>query len=237
MPTLVLETSTPTASLLLVHDDGSVSPRSFQSDRSHNAELFRPLQELMAEKPKLELVIAGSGPGSYSGTRVGIAAAQGVAIAMACPAVAISSILGLPGATARALVIGDARRGTCWTAKVAAGSLESPPELCEADELTRIIQHASDEGRAILTMEEPGRFPLANDLLAVIRREVPSASGLWSAWQGAESETRRRWLEEPPQPLYLKPPHITAAKRPWLVEQQGICISKIEPRMDTNSHE
>jgi tRNA threonylcarbamoyl adenosine modification protein YeaZ len=93
MPTLVLETSTPTASLLLVHDDGSVSPRSFQSDRSHNAELFRPLQELMAEKPKLELVIAGSGPGSYSGTRVGIAAAQGVAIAMACPAVAISSIL------------------------------------------------------------------------------------------------------------------------------------------------
>ena len=55
--------------------------RTFQSDRNHNAMLFEPLSDLLANGGANEvgLVLVGSGPGSYSGTRVGIAAAQGVA--------------------------------------------------------------------------------------------------------------------------------------------------------------
>src|SRR6478752_5854722 len=98
--TLVLETSTPRASLAAVESDGRLTQREFTSDRSHNAVLFSPLQELLGTRKTAEigLVLVGSGPGSYSGTRVGIAAAQGVAIASGCPAVAVPSILAVPAA-------------------------------------------------------------------------------------------------------------------------------------------
>lgn len=91
--TLILETSTPHASVALVSPDGQVEQRAFTGDRSHNAGIFQPLQELIGslEPGSIGLVLVGSGPGSYSGTRVGIAAAQGVAIASGCPAVAVPS--------------------------------------------------------------------------------------------------------------------------------------------------
>jgi tRNA threonylcarbamoyl adenosine modification protein YeaZ len=113
---LVIETSTPHASISLVDAEGHVETRSFCSDRNHNAMLFEPLRELLdgSPRPETALVLVGSGPGSYSGTRVGIAAAQGVAIATGCPAVAVPSILAVPSVAngARCLAIGDARRGT-----------------------------------------------------------------------------------------------------------------------------
>ena len=96
--TLVLETSTPHASLGLADGAGGFSETGFQSDRNHNALLFGPLAELLAEKDPAEigLVLVGSGPGSYSGTRVGIAAAQGVAMVSGCRTVAVPSILAVP---------------------------------------------------------------------------------------------------------------------------------------------
>ncbi|MGC4013199.1 MAG: hypothetical protein QM755_01595 [Luteolibacter sp.] len=73
-----------------------MAEREFCSDRSHNAVLLGPLGELMAglSPEDIGLVLVGSGPGSYSGTRVGIAAAQGVALAAGCPVVAVPWIFG-----------------------------------------------------------------------------------------------------------------------------------------------
>ena len=48
--------------------------------------------------------------------------------------------------------------------------------------------------------------------------EIPDAARLWLAWCGTDDETRAKWSAEIPQPLYLKPPHITPAKRPWLLQ-------------------
>ena len=109
--TLILETSTPNASLATTEPGGRIEQREFTSDRSHNAVLFSPLKELLDTRETLEigLVLVGSGPGSYSGTRVGIAAAQGVAIACGCPAVAVPSILAVPIGAKRGHVPGHRR--------------------------------------------------------------------------------------------------------------------------------
>ena len=61
---LIIETSTPQASLCIVRADGAIESRSFQSDRSHNSALFEPLRELLAGVPHLDLVLVGSGPGN-----------------------------------------------------------------------------------------------------------------------------------------------------------------------------
>lgn len=218
---LVLETSTPHASLATIEPDGRVKQREFTSDRSHNAVLFSPLQELLdaRETPEIGLVLVGSGPGNYSGTRVGIAAAQGVAIASDCPAVSVPSILAVKSADhgAACLAIGDARRGSFWTAQIENACLSDAPELTDADGLEAIVSEALSRGISVFSFEDPKRFPLPAELLTQIQLEIPDAGRLWKIWQATPQATRERWLSEPPQPMYLKPPHITPAKRSWLV--------------------
>ncbi len=217
---LVIETSTPHASIARFEPDGSVVQRGFCSDRNHNALLFEPLQELMAGDEKPSLILVGSGPGSYSGTRVGIAAAQGIAIAMNCPAVAVPSLLAVPSAEngSPCLAIGDARRGSFWTARIGDFRLLEEPSLCDGEELGKRITRAAADGLAIFSFEDPARFPLTDELSALVKIEIPDATRLWQAWCGTDEETRCKWSAEIPQPLYLKPPHITPAKRPWLVQ-------------------
>ncbi|MEO8617205.1 MAG: tRNA (adenosine(37)-N6)-threonylcarbamoyltransferase complex dimerization subunit type 1 TsaB [Luteolibacter sp.] len=220
--TLILETSTPQASLATVLPDGRLDQREFTSDRSHNAVLFTPLKEVLDARGGLEIgrVIVGSGPGSYSGTRVGIAAAQGVAIASACPAVALPSILAVPSAQggAACLAIGDARRGSYWTAKVEHFHMTAGPELTDAAGLEKIVRRSLEAGTSVFTFEDPERFPLTAELGAQVKLEFPSAARLWQAWHSSDDETRAKWSAEIPQPMYLKPPHITPAKRSSLVQ-------------------
>lgn len=222
---LVIETSTPSASLAAIEPDGRVTQHEFTSDRSHNAVLFSPLQELLDSRDTTEigLVLVGSGPGSYSGTRVGIAAAQGVAIASGCPAVAIPSILGVPSAEngTTCLAIGDARRGSYWTATMEQSRLLTDPELTDAAGLEAIVTTAAAAGIPVVSFEEPGRFPLPPELRGKVRQEFPDAARLWKAWQLTDEPSRASWRKEAPQPIYLKPPHITPAKRPWLVQPQA----------------
>lgn len=220
--TLVFETSTPFASLATVSPEGTIDQRTFTSDRSHNAVLFDPLAELLGidERSQVGLVLVGSGPGSYSGTRVGIAAAQGVAIAAGCPAVAIPSILGVVSAenAAACLAIGDARRGSFWSARIEGAAMVEDPQLTDASGLQSLIAQAMASGIGVFSFEDPKRFPVDAELIVEIRHEYPSAERLWRAWQASAPAVRQRWSREIPQPIYLKPPHITPAKRPWLVQ-------------------
>jgi len=221
MIALILETSTPDASIARVGPDGTVEWRGFSSDRNHNARLFAPLEEMLRDTGRdgIGLVLVGSGPGSYSGTRVGIAAAQGVAIAMACPAVAVPSVLAVPSAQdgAVCLAIGDARRGSYWSVRMADFRLTGEPALCDANGLEAVVAEAAAEGAPVFCFEDPGRFPLPDALGGLVVREIPDATRLWQAWLRTDEPTRRLWSAAIPQPLYLKPPHITTTKRPPLV--------------------
>lgn len=222
--TLILETSTPLASVALVSPGGQIEQREFTGDRSHNAGLFAPLQELLVPDARdaLALVLVGSGPGSYSGTRVGIAAAQGVAIASGCPAVAVPSILAVPSALeGECLAIGDARRGSYWTARLSPSGLLEAPALTDEAGLVAQVEATLSAGHTVFTFEEPSRFPLSAESGERIRQEFPDADRLWQAWNRASAKTRAQWTAEIPQPIYLKPPHITAAKRSWLLPSQA----------------
>lgn len=209
--TLILETSTPEASLCVARADGTVEERVFRSDRNHNAALFGPLQELLHDVDEIGLVLVGSGPGSYSGTRVGIAAAQGVAIAMGCPAVAVPSVLAVkPVAEGKpCLALGDARRGTYWSARIY-GAMMQPPLLETAEAWSETILTAVTEGYELFSFEDPSRWTLPDGVDVTV--VFPSARLLWAAWNAAGTETRSKWQSMTPQPIYLKPPHISKAK-------------------------
>ena len=86
------------------------------------------------------------------------------------------------------------------------------PELTETSGLEVIVSGAIADGLADFSFEEPGRFPLPPELQAQVCLEFPNAERLWQAWQATRPEVREKWLTESPQPMYLKPPHITPAK-------------------------
>lgn len=197
---------------MLAGPDGVRAEREFCSDRSHNAVLFGPLGEVLREVSldEIGLVLVGSGPGSYSGTRVGIAAGQGVALAAGCPVVAVPSILAAPSAAEGAFcrVVGDARRGSFWISRVKNSGVALAPELTDEDGLRRFL---TEGGEPVVTFEAGAKNGFPADL--AITRETPGARLLWEAWQKADAGEREQWAAEAPQPLYLRPPHITEAKK------------------------
>jgi tRNA threonylcarbamoyladenosine biosynthesis protein TsaB len=213
---LFIESSTPRASLTLLRGSVLAFEESFTGDRSHNALLFAPLQRALAclePGERLETVVIGTGPGSYSGTRVGIAAGQGVALVHGCPAVGLSSLLAVPpAARGEALAIGDARRGSAWRVGIEGGILLGEPELCPVAELEGEIRDALALGTAVFSLESVDRLGLAADFAARITVEHPEAHRLAAAWMSLPREESARIAGLPPQPVYLRPPHITEAK-------------------------
>lgn len=177
--------------------------------------MFGPLESMLAGgmAPRIALVIAGAGPGSYSGTRVGIAVAQGIAIARGCPAVAVSSLIGVADLAIDSLAVGDARRGHWWWVRIRGNRMESPaPVLGDACAFRAAVEAAVLEGCEIFSFESPEAFQAGVE----IRQKIPLATALWDAWRQASECQRAAWSGLPVQPCYLKPPHITAPKRSWL---------------------
>lgn len=206
---LIIETSTEAASIALAVDGEIVAERGFVSDRRHNALLFGPLAEIMEIHggKYFDAVLVGSGPGSYSGTRVGIAAAQGAALVAGCKAVSVPSILAVPEALAdeKCLAVGDARRGSFWFANIGAGRLLDDPALTDTIGLDSAVGLARESGLSVFSMD---RFRDRE-----IPFSLPTATGLWQAWQNATPQDRAIWVALTPQPIYLAPPHITASKK------------------------
>ena len=215
--TLVIECSTPKATVALVDGD-EVTQREFTSDRNHNAMLFEPLQELLGSRKDIERVLVGSGPGSYSGTRVGIAAAQGIGLALGRPVIALPSILAVPATddAKSCLAIGDARRGSYWTARVSEHVLEQEPRLCDLDELKQGLSSAGND-TIIFAFEPAAQFPV-EELQSTIALQHPDATRSWRAWQKSSPEQQSKWQSQVAQPIYLKPPHITPGKRKSLID-------------------
>ncbi|HEX5305744.1 MAG TPA: tRNA (adenosine(37)-N6)-threonylcarbamoyltransferase complex dimerization subunit type 1 TsaB [Dyella sp.] len=125
MNLLALETSTESCSVALVHGD-SLIVRSELAPRRH-AELVLPMAEaLLAEaglgRHALDAIAVGRGPGAFTGVRLGIALAQGMALALDRPVVPVSSLAALAleapedDGDAAILAVIDARMGEIYAA-------------------------------------------------------------------------------------------------------------------------
>lgn len=123
---LALETSGRPPSLA-ARRDGVVLERELSSERAHASDLVPVLDALLGElgaAPRdVRAVYVGIGPGSYTGLRVGVATAQGLALGTGAPLVGVPSlevaawsVLG-PGESG-AFVL-DARQGEVYLARYA----------------------------------------------------------------------------------------------------------------------
>ena len=125
MNLLAFETSTEALSVAL-SVDGDVRERFELAPRRH-AELSLPwAEELLADagigRSQLDAIAVGRGPGAFTGVRLAIALAQGIALALDRPVVAVSTLAALAmraeahGATSSVLAAIDARMGEVYSA-------------------------------------------------------------------------------------------------------------------------
>ena len=122
MNLLALETSTEACSVAIVHGDLLIE--RFEVAPRRHAELALPWTDaLLAEaglaRSAVQAVAVGRGPGAFTGVRLGISLAQGMAFALGVPAVAISTLAALAmradaGEGERVLAAIDARMGEVY---------------------------------------------------------------------------------------------------------------------------
>lgn len=196
---------------------GLLAEESFSSDRSHNSGVFGPLGRALegCEPGGVGILLVGTGPGSYSGVRIGIAAAQGLGMVHGCAVAGVPSMLGTAAARAggRWLAVGDARRGLWYVAVVADGRLEAAPELLDADGFGARVAAGFAAGEGVFSLDEVGQLGLEAGLAGRVVREWPRAAHVLEAWESWDEVERARWLGEAPQPVYLREAFISVAKR------------------------
>lgn len=207
--TLTIETCVPNASLVLACEEKVKAERSFYSERSQECDLFVPLQEILTEIPKgesLSEIIIGTGPGSYNGARVGIAAAQAVAQVHGCPVAGICSFEGTKEAAQGEIwAIGDARRDSFFVLPLVGGIVQGLPVLLEKEEFLEKV--ASFSG-TMVTFESPDRLPAG---LSCVETSS-TARGILQAWGRRSVAEKEALFKIPVEAFYLRPPHITKAK-------------------------
>lgn len=98
---LAIDTSTAACSAALFADDGAlIDSRDEMIGRGHAERLMPMVEQLLAGRTPTRILV-GCGPGSFTGLRVGIAAAHGMAIGWGVPLAGMSSLAllaaGAPG--------------------------------------------------------------------------------------------------------------------------------------------
>ncbi len=133
---LAFETATEACSVAL-SIDGELRERFEIAPRRH-AELALPWAEaLLAEagiaKSQLDAIAVGRGPGAFTGVRLAIAIAQGIALALDKPVVPVSTLaaLAMRGEGPRVLAAIDARMGEVYAAAFRREDGEVVPQTLE----------------------------------------------------------------------------------------------------------
>ena len=93
---LTIDTSTDTASIAIVQNNEVLAESAWRCQQNHTVELLPHLAQLLNEtKVALQstsCIIVAKGPGSFTGLRVGISTAKGLAFSLGIPIIGISTL-------------------------------------------------------------------------------------------------------------------------------------------------
>jgi tRNA threonylcarbamoyladenosine biosynthesis protein TsaB len=142
MNLLAIDTSTDRSLIAVAGRTGFIAHATTDAGRQHGRELIPRLKTLLASAGiavgEIESIAVGLGPGSYTGSRVGVTAAKTLAYATGARLIGINSLHAIagnaPASATRVSVVADAQRGEIYVADFTrpapGGPLTSAAETC-----------------------------------------------------------------------------------------------------------
>jgi tRNA threonylcarbamoyl adenosine modification protein YeaZ len=133
--TLAIDTAAPRLQLGLLLGDGRVDVSVDEIATGHAELIFTRIAALLARNglgyAALERVVTTTGPGSFTGLRIGLSAARGIGLARGIAVVGVSSLVALSlGTAGPSTVLLDARRDEAYFQTFAGpGQPTSPGDL------------------------------------------------------------------------------------------------------------
>ena len=190
----------------------ALSSRMERFETGHAERLIPMIGEAMEEARvafgELDRIAVTVGPGTFTGTRIGIAAARSFALATNAPTVGVSSLAVMAEVARRTIdaetlaVVTDARRGEVYAQLFdGRGGRNSEPLLLPIDDAARLGGHGAimfvGSGAAAVA-ESAVRH--GREARAVLPDLLPDAVALASIAAGLEAS------DTPLAPFYLRPP-------------------------------
>lgn len=201
MRILALDTATHLGTVALLEErEGQLhllAEASASVDSRHGETLLPHLSDVLSRgalRPQdLTMIAVGIGPGSFTGVRVGLATAKGLALALKIPLVGVSTldvVAAGAGDHASLLVLLDAKKGEVFGARYQDGERVAepffgPPRAVQTDAQTLVGAGARDPsfvippGATLLDsrLDVPSARVLGGLALAQLRRVGPSDLG------------------------------------------------------------
>jgi tRNA threonylcarbamoyladenosine biosynthesis protein TsaB len=177
MLVLAFDTATDVATSALLEDGRVLGERKSEA-RALLAALDGLLRDAGAEPGDLSALVVGTGPGSFTSTRIGLAAARGLALALDLPVAGVSTLDALASGAEDAYPVVDARRGEVFVP----GPLALAPDDVRLDRGTLCVgsgavryRETFERKRAVVPPDDdPVHVPHAR-LHAALARDFGSA--------------------------------------------------------------
>jgi tRNA threonylcarbamoyladenosine biosynthesis protein TsaB len=176
--TLAFDTATEVATSALV-DDGEVLGERYSRAQTLLEDVDALLRQGGAHPRDLDVLAVGVGPGSFTGVRIGLAAAQGLALSLDLRGAGVSTLAALAAGAPGALPVIDARRREVFTLAggvpvvLAPAALEvEPGTVCVGDGARRYRELLERAGAEVPGDEDARHAPGAGALAALAAGEA-----------------------------------------------------------------
>jgi tRNA threonylcarbamoyl adenosine modification protein YeaZ len=160
---LAFDTATDVASSALLDDDEVLGER-WSAARTLLEDVDALLRQASARPASLDALVVGTGPGSFTSTRIGLAAARGLALALDIEGAGISTLAALAAGAEGGLPVIDARRGEVFVPGAAAvppQDIEAEGRLCVGDGAVRYREVLEARGGVVPPDDDPRHRPRA----------------------------------------------------------------------------
>ncbi len=214
MNTLVFDTSNDTLTVGLRMTDGRAATRA-ESGSRHSEILFPAIEQCFSEcdaaTTDIDLIVCTLGPGSFTGLRIGLAAAKGMSLALGKPWVGIPTLDALAwkhrNLPETIVPILDARKHRLFTAIFEDGTLQGEYLDISEEELLKRLESLgkvrfTGPGIRILSPRLPGGLKFE------IEETNPEELAASLAELGRQKLEKKGPAPEDEGPIYLREPEI-----------------------------